>query len=95
VSDLKKSVVTSACLQNGLFTVVAVLNNLVHNHSSTSVMDAFHGTNISIFQFPTKANPVKVRPHVTIPPIGASQHSLPDNYAFGTQLDSNGYSCTN
>ena len=61
-------------------------------------MDAFHGTNISIFQFPTKGNPVKVRPPITIPHLGASQHSLPDNYAFlsaGAQHDSNGYSCTN
>ena len=45
-------------------------------------MDAFH--DISLFQSPTKANP----------PLGASQHSLPDNYALlpaGALHDSNRY----
>ena len=80
VSDVKKmlSVVTPACLKNGLFTVGA-LNNLDHNHCSITAVDAFHDIDTSLFQFPTKANPGEDRPPVTIPPSGASQHSLPDN----------------
>ena len=65
-------VVAPACLQKGLFTV-GVLDNLDHNPSSTTSVDSFHGTGISLFQFPT-------RPPVTIPPSG-HKHSLPDYYA--------------
>ena len=37
---------------------------------------------ITLFQFPTKANPGESRPPVTIPPSGPKQHFLPDNYAM-------------
>ena len=74
-------IVTPACLRKGLFTVGA-LDNLDHNPSSTTAVDAFHGTGISLFQFLTKTHPGEDRPPITIPPLGATQHSLPDNYAL-------------
>jgi len=73
-------VVTPACLRKGVFTVGA-LDNLDHNSSSSTAVDAFHGTGISLFQFPTKADPGEDRPPVTIPPTG-TKHSLPNNYAL-------------
>ena len=84
VRDLKKMLLLHRLVfKNGLFTVGA-LNNLDHNHCSI----------ISLFQSPTKVNPYKNRPPVTMPPLGASQHSLPDNYALlpaGALHDSNRY----
>ena len=77
----EKGVVIPACLRKGLFTVGA-LDNLYDNPSSTTVVDAFHGTGISLFQFPTKAAPGEDRFPVTISPLGTKQHSLPDSYAF-------------
>jgi len=64
-----------------VFTVGA-LDNLDHNPSSSAAVDAFHGTGISLFQFPTKADPGEDRPPVTISPTGTKQHSLPNNYAL-------------
>ena len=40
-------------LSHGLFTVGA-LDNIDHKPSSTIAKDSFHGTGISLFQFPTK-----------------------------------------
>ena len=57
------------------------MDNLDHNPSSTTAVDAFHGTGTSLFQFPTKADPGESRPPVEIPPSGMRQHSLPDSYA--------------
>ena len=45
--------VTPACLRKGIFSVGA-LDNIDHNPSSTTSASSFHGTGISIFQFPTK-----------------------------------------
>jgi hypothetical protein len=50
-----KGVVVPAQLRCGLFTVGA-LDNLDYNPSSTTAKDAFHGTAISLFQFPTAFN---------------------------------------
>ena len=72
-------VVAPACLWKGLFTV-GVLDNLDHNHSSTTLVDSFYGTGISLFQFPTSDDPGESRPPVTIPPSG-HKHSLPSYYA--------------
>ncbi len=36
---------------NGFFTTAAI-DNIDHNPSSTTATDAFHGTSISIFQYP-------------------------------------------
>ena len=72
-------VVAPACLRKGLFTVGA-LDNLDHNPSSTTSVNSFHGTGISLFQFPTRNDPGESRQPVTIPPSG-HKHSLPDYYA--------------
>ena len=72
-------VVAPACLRKGLFTVGA-LDNLDHNLTSTTSVNSFQGTGISLFQFPTKDNPGESRPPVTIPPSG-HKHSLPYCYA--------------
>ena len=54
-------IVAPACLQKGLFTVG-------HNPSSTTAVNAFHGSGTSHFQFPTKDNPGESRSPATIPP---------------------------
>ena len=74
-------VVIPACLRKGVFTVGA-LDNLDHNPSSTTAVDAFHGTGISLFQFPTKVDPGEDRPPLIISPSETSQHSLPDSYGL-------------
>jgi hypothetical protein len=55
VCDKFKSdgVVCPMNLRSGLFTVGA-LDNLDHNPSSTTSEGSFHGTGISVFQFPTE-----------------------------------------
>ena len=59
---------------------MGALDNLDHNPTSTTSVNSFHGTGISLFQFPTKDNPGESRPPVTIPPSG-HKHSLPYCYA--------------
>uniref|UniRef100_UPI00358E0071 uncharacterized protein isoform X1 n=1 Tax=Myxine glutinosa TaxID=7769 RepID=UPI00358E0071 len=94
VMDLEDCIATSVCerfeedgvvcpafLRKGLFTVGA-LDNLDHNPSSTTSHDSFHGTGISLFQFPTQTDPGESRPPTMIPPSGATQQSLPVSYAF-------------
>ena len=70
-----------ACLQKGLLTIGA-LDNLDHNPSSTTAVNAFHGTGISLFQFPTRDNPGEGRPPLTAPPSKIKRHHLPDSYAI-------------
>jgi hypothetical protein len=72
-------VVSPANLRKGLFTVGA-LDNLDHNPSSTTAKTSFHGTGISLFQFPTKNNHGEVRPSVTVPPSGNRKLILPEMY---------------
>ncbi len=48
----KKGAVCPPQLQLGLFAVSTV-NNLDHNASSTTATGSFHGTGISLFQYPT------------------------------------------
>lgn len=68
VTELEEWIATSVCeqfekdgivahtgLRKGLFTVCAQ-DNIDHNPSSTTAVNAFHGTGITLFQFPTKAN---------------------------------------
>ena len=73
-------VVAPACLRKGLFTLGA-LDNLDHNPSSTTAVNAFHGTGISLFQFPTRGDPGESRPPITISPSRKKQHYLPNSYA--------------
>ena len=76
----EEGVVAPGCLRKRLLTFSA-LDNLDHNPSSTTAMDAFHGTGISLFQFPTGADPGENRPPVTASPSRTKQHHLPDSYA--------------
>ncbi len=62
----------------GLFTVGA-LDNIDHNQSSTTAVSSFHGTGISLFQFPGRA--CEKRQPVKIPPVGNRITTLPENYA--------------
>jgi hypothetical protein len=78
---VEDGVVSSACLRKGIHTTSA-LNNLDHNPTSTTSQSSFHGTGISLFQFPTKDNPGEDRPPITLPLSGASKHYLPDSYAI-------------
>ena len=59
---------------------MGALDNPDHNSTSTTSVNSFHGTGISLFQFLTKDNPGESRPPVTIPPSG-HEHSLPYCYA--------------
>ena len=51
----KEGIVCPPNLRKGLFTAGA-LDNLDHNPLSTTAQESFHGTAISIFQFPTTSN---------------------------------------
>ena len=73
--------VSPVCLKKGLFSVGA-LDNLDHNPSSTTATSSFHGTGISVFQFPTEGNPGQGRQPITVPPSGTDKHSIPDSYAI-------------
>lgn len=72
--------VAPACLRKNIFTVAA-LDNLDHNPSSTTSVSSFHGTGISIFQFPKENKAGDCRPPITIPPSRAEKHSLPEGYS--------------
>lgn len=78
--------VSPSHIRNGIFTVGA-LDNIDHNLSSTTAQGSFHGTSISLFQFPTAANPGTCRQPVTVPPPeNAGTPTLPDNYCFVPQV---------
>lgn len=81
----RDGVVAPTGLRKGLF-IVFEQDNIDHNPSSTTAVNALHGTGITLFQFPTKANSGECRPPVAIPvaipPSGTKQHFLPDHYAL-------------
>ena len=66
-------------LKKGLFSVAA-LDNIDHNPSSTTASSSFHGTSISIFQFPTQDKHGDCRPPLTVPPTGNQKYRLPESY---------------
>ena len=59
---------------------VAALDNIDHNPSSTTASSSFHGTSISIFQFPTQDKLGDCRPPLTVPPTENQKHRLPESY---------------
>ena len=64
----------------GLFTIGA-LDNLDHNPSSTTAKDSFHGTGISLFQFPTESNEGIQQNGITLPSANTlKNHQLPEEY---------------
>ena len=60
-------VVCPAKFRKGLF-VVRALDNLAYNPSCTTTQDSFHGTAISVFQFPTINNRGTCRDRIVINP---------------------------
>ena len=72
--------VTPIGLRKGLFCVGG-LDNLDHNPSSNTATSSFHGTAISIFQFPESENEGEKKPVLTIPPPDNEKHHLPETYA--------------
>ena len=75
-----KGVVCPANLRKDLFTVAA-LDNLDHNPSSTTATGSFHGTGISIFQFPTKSNHGQAQDGISLPSTEVENpHRLPDRF---------------
>lgn len=93
VIELENSLATAICtqfedegivcpsnLRKGLFTVGA-LDNIDHNLSSTTAQGSFHGTGISIFQFPTITNSGICRDPIVIQSnCNSTVYSLPENY---------------
>ena len=67
-------------LCHGLFTIGA-LDNLDHNPSSTTAQDSFHGTGISLFQFPTESNKGCLQDIATLLSTNSTKnHQLPEEY---------------
>jgi hypothetical protein len=68
-------------MRSGLFTIAAI-DNLDHNPSSSTSSGAFHGTTISLFQFPTIINKGETR-HTERKIHGScSTIELPEKYSF-------------
>ena len=71
-------------MKSGIFTVGAV-DNIDHNPSARTAQDSFHGTAISLMQFPTKDVPGTARGDVSIDPNPSSGRSLvplPESYTL-------------
>jgi len=65
-----------------LFTVGAI-DNLDHNLSSLTAKGSFHGTAISLFQFPSAANPGMKQTDINLNSIDAKRnHLLPNSYTI-------------
>ena len=78
----KNGVVCPAQLRKGLFTVSA-LDNIDHNPSSTTAKGSFHGTGISLFQFPSKSNMGQVQGGIAMPsPETEKNHHLPGSFTI-------------
>lgn len=73
--------VCPAQLREGIFTV-GVIDNIDHNLSSTTAEGSFHGTGLSLLQFPTADNPGESRPPIRIPPENTVTPPLPDSYSI-------------
>ena len=73
-------VVSSNCLRKGLFTVGAI-DNLDHNPSSTTSVNSFHGTGISLFQTSTNIKFGESRQLPTLELSNSQNHVLRDSYA--------------
>ncbi|MES9881369.1 MAG: hypothetical protein ABW185_10860, partial [Sedimenticola sp.] len=74
------SVVCPSQLRTGLF-VVGAMDNIDHNPSSTTALSSFHGTGISIVQFPTAENNGTPQEPASISAIVSDKLVLPDSYS--------------
>lgn len=74
--------VCPSTLKKNIFTVGAV-DNIDHNPSARNAMDSFHGTAISIIQFPTHEKPGEDREPITMTDIAEKDMkcSLPSEYS--------------
>ena len=93
VDDLMNGLGTAVCsrfqqdgvvcplnLNYGLFTVGA-LDNIDYNPSSTTAQGSFHGTAISLFQFPSSSvDDAQSRPPITLPQASERNIHLPESY---------------
>ncbi len=75
----EQKLVCPANLRKGLFTVGA-LDNIDHNPSATTALGSFHGTGISVFQFPSASNSGTCKEPLRIQPNSSCKYSLPDSY---------------
>ena len=77
-------------LRRNIFTV-AGLDNIDHNLSSRTATSSFHGTGISIFQFPSVENPGEVQKNIKINSLritnAHNELSLPRSYTFVPPLE--------
>lgn len=58
--DVGDGVVCPPILRKGLFTTSAI-DNIAHNPTATTATSSFHGTSISVFQYPTSETQGKLR----------------------------------
>ncbi len=65
-------------LRRGLFTIGA-LDNLDHNPSNTTAKGSFHGTGITIFQFPTSSNFGEQQDSIRLNVV-SNNYKLPDSF---------------
>ena len=73
-------IVCPSQLRKNIFTVGA-LDNIDHNLTSTTAQGSFHGTGISVFQFPTVDNAgICGDPIVIVPDKSLTDYSLPGCY---------------
>ena len=69
-----RSACTEVCLPLVLWTTWTIIPVQEHQNS-------FHGTGISMFQFPSLNKPGECRPPFTVPPSASGKHvQLPDIY---------------
>lgn len=76
----EKGAVVPSQLRHGVFAVGA-LDNIDHNPSSTTAKGSFHGTGVSLFQFPTSSKLGDKQNDIRLPlPDSKKNHRLPDSY---------------
>ena len=81
-------------LRTGIYSVGA-LDNIDHNPTATTAKGSFHGTTISIFQFPSDINPGSSRePLVLSSNTDSQDNSLPDSYRIVPAVNCNLESAT-
>lgn len=77
-----EGIVCPSNLRKGLFCVGA-LDNIDYNPSSTTSQGSFHGSGISVIQFPSKSNPGTLRPSNPAPPVSRTDRaSLPESFTI-------------
>ncbi len=81
MNDLKQMAWSAQSIETRTVTVGA-LDNCDHNPTSATAQDSFHGTSISLFQFPSEDNPGTERSATSIEhERSAKLKPLPDDYA--------------